>query len=167
MRLLSITRPIYGVVRHLCNVLLAVQVVLVCYIVFMRFALNDSPPWGEELALLMMVWFCLLSPPEALHEGRHLCISLIDKILPSSALRIVDTLNHTLVLVFALFMAIEGTRLTLLTQRNILPGMGVPASYLYASVPVAGVLLALASINRIVEILSIPGRDYRPAASED
>jgi hypothetical protein len=28
------------------------------------------------------------------------------------------------------------------------------------SVPIAGVLLAIASIDRIIEILSIPGREY-------
>jgi TRAP-type C4-dicarboxylate transport system permease small subunit len=167
MSLLPITRPIYRWVRYLCNVLLAIQVVLVCYIVFTRFVLNDSPPWGEELALLLMVWFCLLSPPEAIHENRHLAITLIEKVLPGQALKAVDVFNHLLILVFAGFMAIEGYRLTMLTARNILPGMGVPASYLYASVPVAGVLLAIASIDRIVEILSIPGRDYRPTESKD
>ena len=160
MHLLSFTRPIYRWIRFACNTFLVLQVLLVCYIVFTRFVLNDSPAWGEELALLFMVWFCLLSPPEALHENRHLAISLSQKFLPGPVIRIIDATNHGLILVFAAFMVIEGSNLTLLTNRNILPGMGVSASILYASVPVAGVLLAIASIDRIIEILSIPGRDY-------
>jgi len=157
----SFTSPIYRWIRHTCNVLLVLQVVLVCYIVFARFVLNDSPPWGEEVALLFMVWFCLLSPPEALHENRHLAISLSQNYLPGSVLRIIDAINHLLVLVFAAFMVIEGTNLTMLTSRNILPGMGISASILYASVPAAGIILAIASIDRFIEILSIPARDYR------
>ena len=167
MNLVYFTRPVYRWVRWLCNTLLAIQVFLVCYIVFTRFVLNDSPPWGEELALMLMVWFCLLSPPEALHENRHLNITLIQSVLPGSAIRIIDAINHGLILVFALFMVIEGTNLTLLTTRNILPGMGISASYLYASVPISGLLLAFASVDRILEILSIAGHDYRELGCKD
>lgn len=161
MMSMSFTQPVYRWIERVCNVLLVLQVVLVCYIVFARFVLNDAPPWGEEVALLFMVWFCLLSPPDALRENRHLAISLSQNFLPGSVLRIIDAINHLLVLVFAGFMVIEGTNLTLLTSRNILPGMGISASILYVSVPIAGVILAIASIDRFIEILSIPARDYR------
>ena len=161
MKLRAFTSPIYRWIQHVCNVLLAAQVLLVCYIVFTRFVLNDSPPWGEELALLFMVWFCLLSPPEALHENRHLAISITQSFLPGWVLRAIDAINHVLILVFALFMVVEGLKLTSLTGRNILPGMGVSASILYASVPVAGLILAVASIDRFIEIIRIPAWCYR------
>ncbi len=140
--------------------LLASQVVIICYVVFARFVLNNSPSWGEELSLTIMVWFCLLSPAEALHENRHLAITLRQAFLPSPAIRIIDAINHVLILVFATFMIVSGAGLAELTLRNIMPGMGISASYLYASVPVSGALLALASIDRIIEILSIPGNRY-------
>lgn len=161
MKLNVLTSPIYRGIQHLCNVFLALQVLLVCYVVFARFVLSDAPPWGEEVALLLMVWFCLLSPPQALKENRHLAISISQKFLPGGLLRAIDAVNHVLVLVFAVFMVIEGYKLTLLTGRNILPGMGISASILYASVPVAGVILALASIDRFLEIISIPASRYR------
>lgn len=167
MSLDSITRPIYDWVRYFCNALLAIQVVLVCWIVFARFVLNDSPSWGEELALMLMVWFCLLSPPEALRENRHLAISLLQSVASGSVIRVIDAFNHLLILVFALFMVVEGAGLAQLTIRNILPGMGIPASFLYAAVPVSGALLALASVERIIEILSIPGRHYRELGCKD
>lgn len=161
MRLKAFTSPIYRAIQHVCNLFLALQVVLVCYVVFARFVLNDAPPWGEEVALLLMVWFCLLSPPEALHENRHLAISLSQNFLPGSVIKFIDAVNHLLILVFAGFMVVEGYNLTLLTGRNILPGMGISASILYASVPVAGLVLAIASIDRFFEILSIPSWYYR------
>lgn len=161
MKLRAFTSSIYLWIQHVCNVFLALQVLLVCYVVFMRFAFNDSPPWGEEVALLFMVWFCLLSPPEAVHENRHLAISITQSFLPGHVLRAIDAINHVLILVFAIFMVVEGYKLTLLTGRNILPGMGVSASILYASVPVAGVILAIASIDRFIEILRIPSWRYR------
>lgn len=100
-------------------------------------------------------------PPEALHENRHLAISVSQSFLPGSVLRAIDAINHVLILVFALFMVVEGLKLTSLTGRNILPGMGVSASILYASVPVAGVILAIASIDRFIEIIRIPAWCYR------
>lgn len=163
----SFSSSMYRWIRQVCNVLLVFQLVLVCYIVFTRFALNDSPPWGEEMALLFMVWFCLLSPPEALYENRHLAIALSQNFLPGRALRVIDAINHCLVLVFAVFMMIEGTNLTMLTVRNILPGMGISASFLYASVPIAGLVLAIASIQRVIEILSITPGQYREQGCKD
>jgi TRAP-type C4-dicarboxylate transport system permease small subunit len=85
-----------------------------------------------------MVWFCLLSPPEALREDRHLCITVFQQMLPGAVMKAVDFINHVLILAFAAFMVIEGTKLTGLTSRNILPGMGVPASILYSSIPSPG-----------------------------
>lgn len=167
MTRLPFTQPIYLGVRYICNILLALQVIIIAYVVFARFVLNNSPSWGEELSLLIMVWFCLLSPAEALHESRHLAISLLQNFLPGSAIRIIDAINHILILVFAIFMMVAGSELTQLTSRNIMPGMGVSAAYLYASVPVAGVLLALASIDRVIEILSIPGNRYRELGCKD
>ncbi|WP_068110740.1 TRAP transporter small permease [Tropicimonas marinistellae] len=160
MKLQTFTEPVYAFVRVVCNVMLAIQVVLICYVVFARFVLNNSPSWGEEFSLLLMVWFCLLSPAEALKENRHLAITLLEKVLPGPVIRVVDAVNHVLILVFAVFMVVEGTGLAELTVRNIMPGMGVSATWLYASVPVAGAILAMAAVERLIEILSIPGKDY-------
>lgn len=160
MTLEPFTRPVYLVVRHVSNAMLAVQVVLICYVVFTRFVLNDSPSWGEEFSLLLMVWFCLISPAEAIKEKRHLAISLLQNLLPSPAIRIIDLINHVLIVLFGAFMVIEGYNLAQLTMRNIMPGMGVPATWLYASVPVAGALLIMASVERIIEIISLPGDKY-------
>ncbi len=167
MTLLPITKPIYRLIRYVNNVLLTLLVIVISYVVFARFVLNNSPSWGEEFSLMIMVWICLLSPPEALHENRHLAISLLQNVLPGPAIRIIDAFNHLLVLGFAGFMMIYGTQLAQMTVRNILPGMGVSASWLYAAVPVAGAVLALAAIDRIVEILSIPGSRYRELGCKD
>ena len=167
MTISKYTQPIYDAVQILCNVLLTVLVLVISYVVFARFVLNNSPSWGEEFSLMLMVWICLLSPPEALREGRHLAISLIQDLVPSPAVRIIDLINHALILAFAVFMMVYGTSLAQLTLRNILPGMGVSAAYLYASVPFAGALLALAAVDRILEILSIPGDRYRELGCKD
>lgn len=162
-----ITDRVYKAIRYACNAMMALQVVLVCYIVFARFVLNNSPAWGEELALLFMVWFCLLSPPEALRDDRHLCISVLQERLPGPVMKAVDLLNHALIAAFAAFMIIEGSKLTLLTSRNTLPGLGLPASILYASVPVSGVVLIIAAIERIVAISLIPSGEYRAKSCKD
>ena len=167
MTISPFTKPIYAAVQVLNNVLLTLLVLVISYVVFARFVLSNSPSWGEEFSLLLMVWICLLSPPEALREGRHLAISLIQDLVPSAVVRAIDLINHLLVLAFAGFMVIEGYKLAQLTLRNILPGMGVSASFLYASVPVAGALLALAAIDRILEILAIPGAKYRELGCKD
>ena len=53
----TVRRGIYMV----CCVLLACQVLIVSGVAASRYILKHTPPWGENLALICMVWFCLLS----------------------------------------------------------------------------------------------------------
>lgn len=166
MTLKTFTDPIYATVRYVNNVLLAFQVVLICYVVFARFILNDAPSWGEELSLMIMVWYCLMSPSQALRDNSHLSITLLEAFVPGAAIRIIDAFNHILILGFGVFMLVEGRFLAELTVRNIMPGLGISSSWLYASVAVSGVLLIIAALERIIEILSVPGDRYIEKASE-
>ena len=147
-------RVLYGVIMTLCKLLLVAQVLVVSWVVFGRFVLNKTPSWGEEGALLCMVWFCLMSATLAIKDDSHLKITVIDMILPGKVVKFLDHANYVLIFVFALFMLIEGVKLTQLTMLNVMPGLGIKSSWLFAAIPVTGAALILALIDKARELFS-------------
>jgi TRAP-type C4-dicarboxylate transport system permease small subunit len=63
---------IYGIV-----VIMAAMTAIVFTQVFMRYVLNRSIPWGEEISRYMMIWVCFLGSAVAGGTVReHMCIDL-------------------------------------------------------------------------------------------
>ena len=57
--------------KALASILLAAIVLLIFGNVFMRYVMNASLSWGEELTLWLFVWFVWLGVSYAFHTGNH------------------------------------------------------------------------------------------------
>jgi TRAP-type C4-dicarboxylate transport system permease small subunit len=121
-----------------CNIFMITQVIVINITVFGRYIFNKTPGWGEPVALLCMVWFCLLSAALVVKDDRHLSVTVIDYILPAGAIKYFNVINDIIISLFALFMIVEGAKLTQLSTLNIIPGLNIKSSWLSASVPVSG-----------------------------
>ena len=139
---------LYHAVNKFCQVFLAIQVLVVAYTVFGRFLINRTPGWGEELALLCMVWFSFLSASLAVKDDAHIQIRLLQKVIPQCVAKFLDRVFYLLNLVFSVFITIEGFKLVMLTKSGIMPGMGISTAFLYLSIPVSGVCLFLTLIGK-------------------
>ena len=118
--------------------------------VFARYVLNESPPWTESLALLLMLYFILLAAAIGVREGFHLRIRVVLDHLPDSAkaplLRGIDVV----VALFGACMLVNGLRLAELTSEHIIPTLGISRSAAYWPFVIGGVLMFLFSIERVV-----------------
>ncbi|MGB9662625.1 MAG: TRAP transporter small permease [Moorellaceae bacterium] len=141
------------VVENSCKVMLVAQTLIVTWVVFGRFILKSTPGWGEESALMAMVWFGLLSASIGVREDAHLKIAVLDMILPPKCLKILDWFNWILMAGFALFLIFYGVKLTQLTAMNIMPGLGISSGWLYASVPASGVAIFIQLFNKVRKML--------------
>lgn len=141
----------YHSIFTISKIFLLIQVIITSYVVFGRFILDKTPGWGEELSLLCMVWFSLLSAGLALKEDNHIRLSLVDLILPEKALRVLAWFTNILIFCFGLFMIVGGIRLMILTQNAIMPGSGISTLWLYMSLPVAGGSIILMLIGKVRE----------------
>lgn len=143
---------IYDTVRIIAVIFLIVQICVVSYVVFGRFVLNKTPRWGEEFALLCMVWFSLLSAVMAEHNRAHIGVKLNKFFIPPAGLRIIEFANHLIKIIIALFMIIAGIQLAQTTRGGIMPGMNISSAWLYLSIPVSGGFLLFTLILRIKEV---------------
>lgn len=146
----KIFEVLYEINEKICMILLACMVVVVSYVVFGRYVLRSTPRWGEELALMLMVWIGLLSSTLALRDDRHLRMTIIDLLFPAKFLRRLEVFNRILILVFAVIMIIQGIRITEIGMLNRLSGLGISSAWFYISAPIAGCLMTLFATERFI-----------------
>lgn len=128
---------LYKIIQMTCLVFMLIQVGVVVYVVFGRFILNNTPKWGEEIALLAMVYLSLFSAALAMEEDAHIRMTFVDKYFTKWGLWIRDTVFFILNISFCIFLVIEGFNLLNLTRSSILPGSRLPVPVLYVSVPLS------------------------------
>lgn len=146
-----ITIKLKSILEWLSIIFLFIQIVVVVYVVFGRFVLNRTPVWGEEIALLSMIWLSLFSVTIAEMDSAHINISLIDKILSDRVIKIRNLIFHLMNTVFSLVLTVEGFTLTFKLRHAVMPGSKLPVWLLYLSVPVSSIFLLLVILKKIAK----------------
>lgn len=147
---LKIFNYLRKLIEGFCKICLVGQVVVTTIVVAGRYIFNNTPGWGEELSLVFMVYFCLCSACLPIRYDEHLRMTLIEKIVPQKAVRVMDMIGYLCMFIFGLFMLIAGIDLTLLGARSKLPGLLVSRAWIYAAVPIAGTSICLSVIEKVV-----------------
>lgn len=143
--------------KVLASTLLAAIVLLIFGNVFMRYVMNASLSWGEELTLWLFVWFVWLGVSYAFHTGDHVRITVLRDILSDRARLIADIVIALLVLGFLITLTIECIKLIMLpfvaSQTSVV--LGLPIPILYASAPVGAGLSAIRVIQHLIRTLRL------------
>lgn len=134
----------------LCKAMIMLQVVCVTIVVVGRYIFNITPPWGEELTLFCLVWMSLLSVALPIRDNTHLHITIFDGIFSKRVLAFLDKMADVIVVVFSIVIIVAGISMTKQSARSLLHGMGISKAYLYAAVPVSGVVFLIAEAERIM-----------------
>ncbi|MEP3634609.1 MAG: TRAP transporter small permease [Shimia thalassica] len=148
--------------RLLVALLLAGIVLLITANVVMRYVLNASLAWGEELTLWIFVWFVWLSVSYAFQKGAHVRITILRDLVSDKHKRYLDILVDILVMGFLIVLIVEC--LTLMSQPFVQSQtsvvLGLPIPILYASAPVGA---ALSTFRIFQHLLRTLRGDEKPA----
>jgi TRAP-type C4-dicarboxylate transport system permease small subunit len=103
---------------------MAVMVVVVSAQVFMRYALNLSFDWADELSRLCFVWTIFLAIPLALKRGGHIVMELV---LDRVGGRTRDRLYRAMAALSGLMLALitwEACKATVENWADVIPTLG-------------------------------------------
>jgi len=88
---------------------------LVAYVVvtavYMNITLNyfpDGYSWSKEISLIMLLWVGFLGASVCAHEGKHIQVGALKKVVPPSMSRFTDAIGYLLTASFCFFMALLG-----------------------------------------------------------
>ena len=150
--LTRVTKVFYNVVQALSVLFMCGMVATVGYVVFARYIFKSAPRWGEEIALLCMVWFALLSASLAIWDNRHIRVTIWEMVLPPKIMRILELVVHLILFGIIVLMLYYGIELYQVVARGRMAGTGISYIYLYGAVPVSAVFMLLATLERLGEI---------------
>ncbi|MDR2390908.1 MAG: TRAP transporter small permease [Planctomycetota bacterium] len=148
------TRILYKIVEALSVFFVFGMVGTVCYVVFTRYVMNNAPRWGEEVALLCMVWFSLLSASMAIWDNRHIRVAVWEMVLPKKVFKALEVLVHVILFGIVVLMCWYGLDLLAVVSRGKMSGTGISYFWLYVSIPVSTAFMLIATMQRIGEILA-------------
>lgn len=132
---------------------LVVMTAIIAWQVFARYVLNASPAWGEQAALLIMIWYVMLAAAAGVREQFHIRIAVFVEALPVRMRRPAVVLAHTIVAAFGVALVYWGIELTLATWEHVIPTLALPRGVAYLPMPLAGFLIAGFSIEHIIAVL--------------
>ncbi|KPK66657.1 MAG: hypothetical protein AMS21_01705 [Gemmatimonas sp. SG8_38_2] len=68
----------------------------------------DGYSWSKELSLIMLLWVGFLGASVCAHEGKHIQVGALKKVVPPSMARWTEALGYLTTAAFCLFMALLG-----------------------------------------------------------
>ena len=142
-----------GFVSNVASAGLVAMTVVIAWQVFARYVLNDSPPWSEAAALVIMLYFVLLAAAVGIHERFHLGFRLFVSMLELRAKTAVFVLGQLLIMAFGAAMAWNGIALVDYTSSHVIPTLGVARSVAYWPFVICGVLMVLFALVNCVTLV--------------
>ncbi len=122
---------------------LSLMAVVLCWQVFARYALNASPAWSEQLALVLTQWFVLLGAAVGIWQEFHIRITEFVDRLPQTYRNTIAFVVELVNALFAVLLIWQGSALTLRTWDHQVPTLSLTQGMVYATLPLTGLLILL------------------------
>lgn len=106
--------------------------------------------WIPGFTRLTFIWLVFLGMAAVARRGEHLVVDLLQQRLPRRLRRVAVVLMHTALLPFYWVMLRYGWELSQVRMRVPFDTWAFPTGYAYLAVPVAGALLLVFTIERLV-----------------
>ena len=140
---------------------LMLLIVAVLYQVIGRYVLNDTPTWAESGAVLLVLYVTMLGMAVGVRDAGHIGLESLLVLVPDAVRLKMELLIHVLVLGFGVVMAYNCAVLAQSVWDYKIPTLGLSEAFKYVPPAMAGVLIALFSIEHIIAL--IRGEEVEPA----
>jgi TRAP-type C4-dicarboxylate transport system permease small subunit len=139
--------------KYILFILSLVMVVVVFIQVFMRYAMENSLSWSEELARYCFIWLIYIGISYAVKHKRHISVDAALLLFKNKTKIYFSIISNTLFLVFCVYVVIFGYGIAsqLLAFGQTTPALQIPTGVVYLAPPVG---MALAGIRLIQNILN-------------
>lgn len=125
----------------------------VLYQVVGRYVFNDSPTWAESGAVLLVLYVTMLGMAVGVRDAGHIGLESLLVLAPEALRLKMELLIQALVLLFGVVMAYNCGLLAQSVWAYKIPTLGISEAFKYIPPAMAGVLVALFSLEHIIALL--------------
>jgi TRAP-type C4-dicarboxylate transport system permease small subunit len=140
---------------------LVLLIAAVLYQVIGRYIFNDTPTWAESGAVLLVLYVTMLGMAVGVRDAGHIGLESLLVLAPDHVRQRMELLIHALVALFGVVMAWQCATLAISVAGYKIPTLGVSEAFKYAPPAIAGVLVAMFSVEHILARLR--GEEVEPA----
>lgn len=140
------------IIEYICCGILVFLICLVFSQVFCRYVLRFTPSWSEETSVILMIWMGFIACAIGVKKGIHLTITAFVGLFPKKVQKVIFYLDEIAVLIFGLIMVRYGAELSSHTMMSIMPATQIKTGFLYMCIPIAGVMIVVYCIVRIINL---------------
>ena len=133
-------------VEWICLVLMVVLTLDLMLGVFSRYVLFSTFTWYDEIARICFVWMVFLGAAVGVKRGAHFGLHLLVDKLGPLAKRSAALLTPLVIIAFSIVLIVQGWTLMEFGQFQSTPVMGLSKTWVYAAIPVGGLLMILYSV---------------------
>jgi len=119
--------------------------------VVMRFFLDDSILWAEEVSRYLMIWAMFMGSGLLFRQGAHIAVDNLQDIVPDLVGRAVRIAIVAVLMIFFFSMIYIGFLYVLFQWGQVTPVTRIPFGFVYAAVP-AGFLLMAYHLTMVARI---------------
>ncbi len=123
--------------------MLGTMAVIIFTNVALRYLTDQSIEWAEEVARHLMIWLTFIGAGPVLRYGGHIAVDNLQDALPKAAAMAVRGVIALLLLGFFGFMIWYGWLYMLRAQYQTTAATQISFAYVYAAMPIGGVLLII------------------------
>lgn len=167
MTLKRLTEVVDRSLRWLLVTLMAVAVLNVLWQVFTRFVIDAPSGFTEELARYLLIWVGIVGSGYAAGKRSHLALELLPEQLEGRRSHQLQLVIEGCILVFALFVMVGGgLRIVyiLLSTGQTSSSLNILVGYVYAAVPLSGLIIVFYTVVHIIEEVRALNRGSDPTS---
>ena len=132
----ALLRRIDRTARWVIIVATAVMILVVSVQVFLRYVLNTSLDWSDEISRLLFVWCMFLAIPLGIREGGHVGVELLVSHFPPQQRRMLARAMSGVSIVLFAIVLYQSVIVTYDTWDELLPTLNLSANWFLVPVPI-------------------------------
>jgi TRAP-type C4-dicarboxylate transport system permease small subunit len=129
---------------------------IVIYGVVLRYVFNDSQPYVEQVALLMVISVAMFGAAAGARESGHIGLDSLAKLLPLKVQFWIKALVEVLIIVFAALLLWGSVHMGTSTYQNTILTLGISEAFRYLPPVIASILITLFSIEHLMVMFLRP-----------
>jgi len=141
------------ILENILKVLGIILVIVVVIQIFARAFMANPFLWTEELSRFLFIWYCFLGSAYVLKKKAHLSIDYFYRKHSKKTQFIIDIFIQAMSVYFGYILLRYGFKMMQLTTMQKSPVLRLQMSYMYAVLPVVGVLFIIAGVNEVILII--------------
>jgi len=164
-KIIQILQLLLDVLMHVIEtigaVLLSAMTLIIFWQVITRFKIINVPtPWTEEVALMLLVWFGLAGAAIGIRKESHIGVEFVTALFPTSFQKYINSFVGLLIVVFSVFLFIEGIALAKGTWEVLMSATLLPrGKFVYLAVPTAAALMFVYGLEFVVKQFTAGGKN--------